>query len=26
MQGGVYVPVWPADKAAGEIKLPYKGW
>jgi branched-chain amino acid transport system substrate-binding protein len=26
MQGGVYVPVWPADKAASEIKLPYKGW
>lgn len=26
MQGGTYVPVWPADKAAGEIKLPYKGW
>lgn len=26
MQGGVYVPVWPKDKAAGEIKLPYKGW
>jgi len=26
MQGGVYVPVWPKDKAAGEIKMPYKGW
>ncbi|MGE5510185.1 MAG: ABC transporter substrate-binding protein [Bacteroidota bacterium] len=26
MQGGAYVPVWPKDKAAGEIKLPYKGW
>jgi branched-chain amino acid transport system substrate-binding protein len=26
MQGGTYVPVWPKDKAAGEIKLPYKGW
>jgi branched-chain amino acid transport system substrate-binding protein len=26
MQGGKYVPVWPKDKAAGVIKLPYKGW
>jgi branched-chain amino acid transport system substrate-binding protein len=26
MQGGAYVPVWPKDKAAGELKLPYKGW
>jgi len=26
MQGGRYVPVWPNDKAAGELKLPYKGW
>src|SRR5262245_50419887 len=26
MQGGRYVPVWPKDKAAGELKLPYKGW
>lgn len=26
MQGGAYVPVWPKDKAAGEIRLPYKGW
>jgi branched-chain amino acid transport system substrate-binding protein len=26
MQGGKYVPVWPKDKAAGELKLPYKGW
>ncbi|HJZ31860.1 MAG TPA: ABC transporter substrate-binding protein [Hyphomicrobiaceae bacterium] len=26
MQGGSYVPVWPKDKAAGELKLPYKGW
>jgi branched-chain amino acid transport system substrate-binding protein len=26
MQGGAYVPVWPKDKASGEVKLPYKGW
>jgi branched-chain amino acid transport system substrate-binding protein len=26
MQGGKYVPVWPKDKAAGALKLPYKGW
>ncbi len=26
MQGGRYVPVWPKDRAAGELKLPYKGW
>jgi branched-chain amino acid transport system substrate-binding protein len=26
MHGGKYVPVWPKDKAAGELKLPYKGW
>src|SRR6516164_3823738 len=26
LQGGKYVPVWPKDKAAGELKLPYKGW
>jgi branched-chain amino acid transport system substrate-binding protein len=26
MQGGRYVPVWPKDKAVGELKLPYKGW
>jgi len=26
MQGGKYVPVWPKDKAAGELRLPYKGW
>ncbi len=26
MQGGKYVPVWPKDKAAGDLKLPYKGW
>jgi branched-chain amino acid transport system substrate-binding protein len=26
MQGGKYVPVWPKDNAAGELKLPYKGW
>jgi branched-chain amino acid transport system substrate-binding protein len=26
MQGGKYVPVWPKDKAIGELKLPYKGW
>lgn len=24
--GGKYVPVWPKDKAATELKLPYKGW
>jgi branched-chain amino acid transport system substrate-binding protein len=26
MQNGQYVPVWPKDKAAGDIRLPYKGW
>ncbi|HKD57663.1 MAG TPA: branched-chain amino acid ABC transporter substrate-binding protein, partial [Hyphomicrobiaceae bacterium] len=26
MQGGKYVPVWPKDRAVGELKLPYKGW
>jgi branched-chain amino acid transport system substrate-binding protein len=26
MQGGKYVPVWPKDKAAGSLQLPYKGW
>jgi branched-chain amino acid transport system substrate-binding protein len=26
MHGGKYVPVWPKDKAAGDLKLPYKGW
>jgi branched-chain amino acid transport system substrate-binding protein len=26
LQGGKYVPVWPKDKAAGELKMPYKGW
>jgi branched-chain amino acid transport system substrate-binding protein len=26
MQGGKYVPVWPKDKAIGELKLPYRGW
>jgi branched-chain amino acid transport system substrate-binding protein len=26
MQGGKYVPIWPKDKAAAELKLPYKGW
>jgi branched-chain amino acid transport system substrate-binding protein len=26
LQGGKYVPVWPKDKAAGELRLPYKGW
>ncbi|MGE0851076.1 MAG: ABC transporter substrate-binding protein [Hyphomicrobiaceae bacterium] len=26
MRGGKYVPVWPKDKAAGNIILPYKGW
>jgi len=26
MKGGVYIPVWPKEKAAGEIVLPYKGW
>jgi branched-chain amino acid transport system substrate-binding protein len=26
MRGGQYVPVWPKDKAAGELKLPYQGW
>ena len=24
--GEKYVPVWPKDKAAGDLKLPYKGW
>jgi branched-chain amino acid transport system substrate-binding protein len=26
MQGGNYVPVWPKDKASGELRMPYKGW
>jgi branched-chain amino acid transport system substrate-binding protein len=26
MQGGKYVPVWPKEKSAGELKLPYRGW
>jgi branched-chain amino acid transport system substrate-binding protein len=26
MQGGHYVPVWPKEKAAGDIHMPYKGW
>ena len=26
LQGGVYVPVWPKDKASSAIRLPYKGW
>ena len=26
MQGGKYVPVWPKEKSAGELKLPYQGW
>ena len=26
LRGGVYVPVWPKDKAATDLKLPYKGW
>jgi branched-chain amino acid transport system substrate-binding protein len=26
LQGGKYVPVWPKEKAAGELKMPYKGW
>src|SRR5262245_24079052 len=26
LQGGKYVPVWPKDKATGELHLPYKGW
>jgi branched-chain amino acid transport system substrate-binding protein len=26
LRSGVYVPVWPKEKAAGELKLPYKGW
>ncbi len=26
MQGGHYVPVWPKEKASGEIHMPYKGW
>ena len=26
MHGGIYVPVWPKDKASAELKLPYKGW
>src|SRR5262249_52413448 len=26
LQGGKYVPVWPKEKAAGELHLPYKGW
>ena len=26
MRGGQYIPVWPKDKAAGDLQLPYKGW
>ena len=26
MHGGKYVPVWPKDKAAADLRLPYKGW
>ena len=26
LQRGQYVPVWPKDKAVGELMLPYKGW
>ena len=26
MRGGNYVPVWPKDKATGDVVLPYKGW
>jgi branched-chain amino acid transport system substrate-binding protein len=26
MQGGQYVPVWPKASAAGDLRLPYKGW
>ena len=26
MRDGSYVPVWPKDKAASDLKLPYKGW
>jgi branched-chain amino acid transport system substrate-binding protein len=26
MRNGAYVPVWPKDKAVGELRLPYKGW
>jgi branched-chain amino acid transport system substrate-binding protein len=26
MRGGSYLPVWPKEKSAGEIILPYKGW
>ncbi len=26
LRSGVYIPVWPKDKAAGDLKLPYKGW
>jgi branched-chain amino acid transport system substrate-binding protein len=26
MQGGHYVPVWPKEKASGDLRMPYKGW
>lgn len=26
LRKGVYLPVWPKDKAAAELQLPYKGW
>ena len=26
LKGDKYVSVWPADRAAGELTLPFKGW
>jgi branched-chain amino acid transport system substrate-binding protein len=26
MHGGHYVPVWPKEKASGDLRMPYKGW
>lgn len=26
LRKGVYLPVWPKDKAASDLQLPYKGW
>ena len=26
LRKGVYLPVWPKDKAAADLQLPYKGW
>lgn len=26
LKSSVYIPVWPKEKAAGDVQLPYKGW